>query len=77
VAVSYEGYVRYPDGRTTATGLPMRIVSVQCHEGRCPECADTSPDDEPYSGPLPGPLDGHWCEHDCGHGSVRLTLHHP
>ena len=61
------GYVRYPDGTRTAAGQPMRIVSLQCHDGRCAQCPDTDPDDAPCSGPLYGPLDGYWCEHGCGH----------
>jgi hypothetical protein len=54
--LAYEGHARFADGT---------MISLQCHEGRCGECPDETPDGQAGSS---GALDGYPCEHGCGHG---------
>ncbi len=36
----YEGYVKLADDT---------VISLQCHEGRCRECPDETPDDQNWT----------------------------
>jgi hypothetical protein len=54
----YEGYIRYADDS---------IISLQCHENRCGECPDNTPEGTETDGG--GPLEGYYCEHSCNHAA--------
>lgn len=52
----YEGFIKAADGS---------IISIQCSEGRCAECPDTSTADDSRQ------LNGYACEHGCAHGPAN------